>query len=323
MYALLGRGPSRKKRGVTRDVGRRVESQSQTSLAHHFIQLQATMAAVPVAAVLACLLALPISAFTTISSCSFVSQQRISCGAKNNNAGLSIRMNLLDGIFNNNKLEAIDSLPYGQPFCDGASCGGDVRTFAIRERPISFTGEDFDVSEVISGGGDVDFARVRGAMLHLPGKDKMRIRSTRTGEEVLVLDRVMFRPLPSYDIFRGGMGAEKIGWIEKKLIAMTDTFDVYMEGEGGFGVTGLFKPKPAYQISGDFIDRNFVFKDNQDRTVAKVKMDGLIQFDAWNHYQVQIAPGMDAFLVLACCCAIDEEFDEEHEEAKKRREGRD
>ena len=235
-----------------------------------------------------------------------------------------MRMNLLGDMLGFGKeLEAVDSLPYGQPFCDGTSCVGNARTFAIRERPISFTGEDFDVSEVISGGSDVDFARVRGAMLHLPGKDQMRIRSTQTGEEVLVLDRVMFRPLPSYDIFRGGMGAEKIGWIEKKLIAMTDTFDVYMEGEGGFGVTGLFKPKPAYQISGDFIDRNFVFKDNQDRTVAKVKMDGLIQFDAWNHYQVQIAPGMDAFLVLACCCAIDEEFDEEHEEAKKRREGRD
>ena len=104
---------------------------------------------------------------------------------------------------------------------------------------------------------------------------------------------------------------------------MTDTFDVYMEGEGGFGVTGLFKPKPAYQISGDFIDRNFLFRDQEDRTVAKVQMDGLIQFDAWNHYQVQVAPGMDVFMVLACCCAIDEEFDEEHAEAKKKREGGD
>ena len=36
-----------------------------------------------------------------------------------------------------------------------------------------------------------------------------------------------------------------------------DTFDVYMEGKGGFGVTGLFKPTPAYRIEGDFLDRNF------------------------------------------------------------------
>ena len=276
------------------------------------------------AALLACLLASPASAFTTTPSCSFVSRRSPSFSSNNNNRNAGLRMNLLDDIGNmlsGGKLEAVESLPYGQPFCEGTSCGDGVRTFAIRERPISFTGEDFDISEVTNG--EADFARVRGAMLHLPGKDKMRIRSSQTGEEVLVLDRVMFRPLPSYDIFRGGMGAEKIGWIEKKLIAMTDTFDVYMEGEGGFGVTGLFKPKPAYQISGDFIDRNFVFRDQEDRTVAKVQMEGLIQFDAWNHYQVQVAPGMDVFMVLACCCAIDEEFDEEHAEAKKKREGGD
>mmetsp|Transcript_23558 Transcript_23558/g.51086 ORF Transcript_23558/g.51086 Transcript_23558/m.51086 type:complete len:286 (-) Transcript_23558:982-1839(-) len=235
----------------------------------------------------------------------------------------SLRMNLLDDLGNmlsGGALEAQSSLPYGKPFCTDTSCGDGVRTFAVRERPLSFTGEDFDVAELTEG-KNRDFARVRGAMLHLPGKDKMRIRSSQTNEEVAVLDRVLISALPSYDIYRGGMGAEKIGWIEKKLIAMTDTFDVYMEGKGGFGITGMFKPKPAYQISGDFIDRNFVVKNEDDQTVAKVKMDGLVQFDAWNHYQVQVAPGMDAMLVLACCCAIDEEFDEEHQERKRREQG--
>jgi uncharacterized protein YxjI len=59
-------------------------------------------------------------------------------------------------------------------------------------------------------------------------------------------------------------------------------------------------------------------KNAEGQVVAKVQKDGLIQFDAFNHYQVQVAPGMDALLVLACACAIDEEFDEEH--AKKRKE---
>lgn len=218
-------------------------------------------------------------------------------------------------------LEPQSSLPYGQPFCTGTSCDDGVRTFAIRERPLSFTGEDFDVAEITDGNTSTDFARVRGAMLHLPGKDKLRIRSSRTNEEVAVLDRVLVAATPSYDIYRGGMNAEKIGWIEKQLIAMTDTFNVYMEGRGGFGVTGLLKPKPAFQITGDFIGRNFAMKNENDQTIAKVKMDGLVQFDAWNHYQVQVAPGMDAMLVLACCCAIDEEFDEEHQERKKREQG--
>jgi len=232
-----------------------------------------------------------------------------------------LRMNLLDDLGNmltGGNLEPQDSLPYDKPFCTETSCGDEIRIFAVSERPISFTGEDFDVSEICRDGSNIDFARVRGAMLHLPGKDKMRIQSRVTNDERIVLDRVLLAATPSYDIYRGGMGAEKIGWIEKKLIAFTDTFDVYMEGKGGFGVTGMFKPKPAYRIEGDFIDRNFVMKNDQDQTVAKVMMDGLFQFDAWNHYQVQVAPGMDALLVIACCCAIDEEFDEEHQERKKR-----
>eukprot|EP00957_Ditylum_brightwellii_P119334 9104040-Ditylum_brightwellii.AAC.1 len=130
----------------------------------------------------------------------------------------------------------------------------------------------------------------------------MRIHDHESGEEVAVLDRKLIAATPTYDIYRGGMNAEKIGWIEKKLIALTDTFDVYMEGKGGFGVTGLFKPDPAYRISGDFLDRNFVMKTGETGEVVA---------------KVQVAPGMDACLVLAVTAAIDEEFDEEHKERKK------
>ena len=121
--------------------------------------------------------------------------------------------------------------------------------------------------------------------------------------------------MPTYDIYRG-QGGDKIGWIEKKLIAMTDTFDVYMEGQGGFGVTGLFKPPPAFSMNGDFLDRNFVMRNQKEEVVARVSEDWVVEFDAFNHYQVQVAPGMDAVLVVACLCAIDEEFDEEHKARK-------
>jgi len=211
-----------------------------------------------------------------------------------------------------------NNLPYDPPMCASNSISNEPRTYAVKERALSFTGEDFDVYCTGTTDEGQPFVSVRGAMLHLPGKDMMRIKSVHQGcdEEVVVLDRVMMAVTPSYDIYRGGMMAQKIGWIEKKVVTAFDTFDVYMEGKGGFGVTGLFKPPPAYQITGDFIDRNFVMKNAQGQVVAKVAMDGLIQFDAFNHYQVQVAPGMDAMLVLACTCAIDEEFDEEH--AKKR-----
>lgn len=214
-------------------------------------------------------------------------------------------------------LVAQSSLPYDRPFCTDLSCQNDVRTFAVQERLLSFTGEDFDVHDAFT---NQPFVRVRGAMLHLPGKDKMRIRDSQdNNRELLELDRKLISATPTYDIYRGG-GSEKIGWIEKKFISMTDTFDVYMEGKGGFGVTGLFKPPPAYRITGDFLDRNFVFRNEENQVVARVSEDWIVEFDAFNHYQVQVAPGMDALLVIACLCAIDEEFDEEHK-AKKEREG--
>jgi len=213
------------------------------------------------------------------------------------------------------KLGEEKNLPYSPSLCEINSISSGPRCFAVKERAISFTGEDFDV--YCTGSGE-PFVQVRGAMLHLPGKDKMRIRSVAgCDEEVAVLDRVLLAALPTYDIYRGGMGAQKIGWLEKKAIALTDTFDVYMEGKGGIGP---FKPPPAYEISGDFIDRNFVMKNPAGEVVAKVQKDGLIQFDAFNHYQVQVAPGMDAMLVLACACAIDEEFDEEHQKKKQEQE---
>ena len=137
---------------------------------------------------------------------------------------------------------------------------------------LSFTGEDFDIVD-ITGGQETDFVRVRGAMLHLPGKDKMIISSPSTAEKSVIMDRVMIAATPSYNLIRASDGS-KIGWLEKKLISFTDSFDVYMEGKGGFGFTGLFKPTPAYRIEGDFLDRNFVFKNEEGLIVARANVDG-------------------------------------------------
>jgi hypothetical protein len=141
---------------------------------------------------------------------------------------------------------------------------------------FSFTGEDFDIFDVTEGKIN-DFARVRGAMMHLPGKDKMNIYSSSTGEKSVIMDRVMIAATPSYNLIRASDGT-KIGWMEKKLISFTDSFDVYMEGKGGFGITGLFKPTPAYRIEGDFFDRNFVFKNEKGAIVARANVDGKFAF---------------------------------------------
>jgi uncharacterized protein YxjI len=216
--------------------------------------------------------------------------------------------NFLDDVgdmMSGGKLVAQTGLAYGQPlgeiFCQ-------EKSFAIQERAISFTGEDFDVFDIEQQ--QKPYCRVKGAMMHLPGKDKMRI-VTRDGLVAATLDRKLLAITPTYDILRGE--GEKIGWLERAKVALTDTFLFHVEGEGGFGP---FKPPPAYKIEGDFLQRRFVMKNVKGEVVAKVTKDQIIEFDAFNHYQVRIAEGMDTVLVVACACAIDEEFDEEHKKER-------
>jgi uncharacterized protein YxjI len=237
-----------------------------------------------------------------------------------NDESLVVCKNFLDdigAIMSGGKLEAQDSssLPYGKPL--GRCIDDSVTTLAIQERALSFTGEDFDVYNA-NGNNNTPYCKVRGAMLHLPGKDKMRISSSAGGVVVASLDRKLISMTPTYDIYRGN-DAEKIGWLEKAVVALTDTFVFHAEADQRRAF-GPFKPPAAYQLEGDFVDRNFVMKNAKGQVVAKVSKDSWVQFDAFNHYQIQIAPGMDPILVVACACAIDEEFDEEHEKKRKEKE---
>lgn len=200
---------------------------------------------------------------------------------------------------------------YGTPLGGHDTLSSELRTLAVQERALSFTGEDFDIHDLDN---DESYCKVRGAMLHLPGKDKMKINLQ--GERVATLDRKLIAITPTYDILRAD--GEKIGWIEKATIALTDTFEFHAECAPHFGP---IKPPAAYKLEGDFLDRRFVMKNDKGETVAKITMDRLIEFDAFDHYQIRIAPGMDPVLVVACACAIDEEFDEEHKK-KREAEGR-
>ena len=213
-------------------------------------------------------------------------------------------------IFTGGKLIPQSKLAYGDALVE---LSNEQRTFAVQEKLFSWTGEDFDVYDDESSNHS-PYVRVRGALLHLPGKDKMRI--VRGDQIVATLDRKLIALKPTYDIYRGDC-EEKIGWIEKAFVSFTDTFDFHAECEKG-GV-GPFAASPAYKLEGDFLQRNFVMKNARGETVAKVIEDRLIEFDRFDHYQLQVAAGMDPVLVIACACAIDEELEEEHEKKRNER----
>ena len=205
-----------------------------------------------------------------------------------------------------------NSFPYG-PALSRSIDEKNKLTLAIQERPLSFSGEDFDV---VNAKNNAAFCKVRGAMLHLPGKDKMRL--FQGGKVVAALDRKLVAMTATYDIYRGDCD-EKIGWLEKAPVALTNTFEFHAEKEQS-GSFGTFKPPAAYKLEGDFINRRFVMKNSKGQVVAKVTKDSWIQFDAFNNYQVQVAEGMDPVLVIACAAPIDEEFDEEHRKQQQKRE---
>ena len=235
-------------------------------------------------------------------------------------ATVSLNMNVFsdigDMLTGGKLVPQTEPLPYGMPLLTTTAGSNDVsqtirtRTFAIQERLLTWTGEDFDVQDIDQ---NKPFVRVKGALLHLPGKDKMRIldcaASDGNNKVLATMERKLLALKPTYQIYRGD-GTENIGWMEKAALGFKDTFDFHVQSQQ----QGLFKPPAAYKIVGELWDRNFVVKNAAGQVVAKVSKDRLVEFDAYDHYQVQVAAGMDPVIVIAFACAIDEEFDREHEE---------
>ena len=167
-------------------------------------------------------------------------------------------------------------LPYSIPLSPVSSISNEKRILAVQERAFSWTGEDFDILDITTTSKESFFAKVRGAMLHLPGKDKMRIACASSGGEevVAILDRKLVAMTPTYDIYRvvrddnnGKQQQEevKMAWIEKEVVAFRDTFDVFLEGSGGM-LGPFFKPPPALKIEGDFFGGEFnLFGEYQEK----------------------------------------------------------
>lgn len=100
-------------------------------------------------------------------SSSATAAARTSNGYRKSKLHMNILSNIGDMLSGGTLVPQKDPLPYGDSLEQSPS-SQEKRTLAIAERPISFTGEDFDVCDI--GAGGKEFCRVRGAMMHLPGK---------------------------------------------------------------------------------------------------------------------------------------------------------
>lgn len=172
--------------------------------------------------------------------------------------------------------------------------------YELEEKALSMSGEDFDVK---SPTGEM-VLRVRGGnrvpIGDLPVWDKLTV-SAASGSTIATLDRELVAMTPTYDVYRAD--GSKFGKISKAMFALGETFEFFLEGEGS----------AVLKASGTFSQRKFEFK-SQDDTLVAVVGRGYFQAENENRYHVIVGPQVDASMVLAMAVAIDEVHDEENDD---------
>jgi len=176
----------------------------------------------------------------------------------------------------------------------------ELTAFELEEKGLSMSGEDFEVK---SPTGEVLLRIGGGNRLPIPGMpvwDKLTM-TTADGAQIGSLDRQAFAMTATYDLNRAD--GSKFGRISKSMFAFTSSFELWQEGDG---------QAPLLKAEGSFSDKSYVMKCHEGSVVATVTR--LKGFSGGNvdNYNVIVAPGVDASLVLAMAVVIDEIHDEEN-----------
>ncbi len=116
--------------------------------------------------------------------------------------------------------------------------------------------------------------------------DKLSMKD-RQGTEVAFIRQKLLRFSPTYEVSRRG---EVVAVVQKKLFTLLHCrFSVDVPGPDDL------------EAKGDFLDHEYAFK-LQGRTVAEVSKKWIALVDS---YVIDIAPGQDHELLLACAVVID------------------
>jgi len=193
-------------------------------------------------------------------------------------------------------------VPSHVPPLDAALVHGTTTAYELEEKALSMTGEDFEVKSPagelvlkISGG---DRLPVRG----MPVWDKLEV-STAAGTKLATLDREMIAMTPTYDVYRPD--GSRFGKINKGMFGFSEFFEFFLEGQAS----------AALRAEGTFSERKYTFKNPSGAVVAAVGR-GYYQSDSENRYHCIVGPQVDAAMVLAMAVVIDEVHDEEHQREK-------
>jgi uncharacterized protein YxjI len=137
----------------------------------------------------------------------------------------------------------------------------------------------------------------------MPVWDKLEV-TTAGGTKLATLDREMIAMTPTYDVYRPD--GSRFGKISKGMFGLSEFFEFFLEGEGG----------AVLKAEGTFSERKYTFKNPSGAVVAAVGR-GYYQTSSQNRYHCVVGPQVDAAMVLAMAVVIDEVHDEENKEEKK------
>jgi len=171
--------------------------------------------------------------------------------------------------------------------------GGSVaeRTFILREHTFSFRPRAASVIRDAADGSDV--ATVDGACIG--AGDRITLRSANRRDLLCEVqqggeaDRIVFNIYSSHQIF--------FATIEKDAVGESPKFTV----KAADGRTLLV-------FAGSFADKEFRATLGTSDAVVAQAGHGFQPFEDSSHYQVRVAAGADAGLILVCCMVLDEDI---------------
>lgn len=163
---------------------------------------------------------------------------------------------------------------------------GQERIFAVREHTFSSLPR---ATSLIRDSGGVDVAAVEGTCISVDDRIVMRSGADRRS----ILCEVQ-RDGADENVFNiYSQHQDLFGMLERDAVEMAFTFK---SAEGS----------PLLVFSGNFADKDFLVKRcATDSVVAQAGRDFFSCTDC-SHYQIRIAAGADAALILACSVVIDE-----------------
>ncbi|CAO1635824.1 unnamed protein product [Jaminaea pallidilutea] len=166
----------------------------------------------------------------------------------------------------------------------------------VRERKISFSGDDFTVKDALTGNS---VFKVEGKSFSLSGRKTVHDAS---GKALFTIRKKHFALKPTY-YGEDSQSEQTVFTVASSVFTIGTKLKVVFKNTAGRG------EEMKLELRGDLFDRKAEITMESGQPVARVSRDfvnaGQLFFDKQT-YVLTVAPGVDTALLLAICVCLDE-----------------